>query len=423
MRVLLTSQGSTGDIVPMIAFGRALREAGHAVSFATAPLYRNPIESAGLTYICTPPDWSLEVFADLMRQSSRSPHPLMVLRRFYRAGLPFLHELLDVLDQALAGHDVLVSSYVFPYFKVLADRQKKPFALFGFCHNTVPTPLHPPELVPGLRWLGPGVAQAWNRLMWRISDGVLDWNVNDIIGRTLEDQGLPRMRNFLMRPAECCLVAVSEALMKPPAGVPARFHFTGYLRWQAPDDPDHERELEAFCAGEQVPVLNFGSVTFDHVSEVMSRFEQHWPRGRKIIIQSGWAGLSVELDRPEIKVMGAASHDQLFRFASVVIHHGGAGTTASVLHAGRPHLIVPHIADQPFWASEVERLGVGRRLDRRHWPEQLPAAVAALAADPAVAPRAQALAQQLATENGRARAVAVLADYVAHGAAPTGLWS
>ena len=40
MKVLLISQGSTGDIYPLIGLGRALLAADHSVSFASAPLQR-----------------------------------------------------------------------------------------------------------------------------------------------------------------------------------------------------------------------------------------------------------------------------------------------------------------------------------------------------------------------------------------------
>jgi len=123
-------------------------------------------------------------------------------------------------------------------------------------------------------------------------------------------------------------------------------------------------------------VLTFGSVTFDDVHAIMSRFLRNWPEERKIIIQSGWAGLSVEIGRPAIKVIGSVSHDQLFRHASCIIHHGGAGTTASALFSGKPQIIVPHIADQFFWGAEMKRLRVGSILDKKTWPEKLFAKVA-----------------------------------------------
>ena len=40
------------------------------------------------------------------------------------------------------------------------------------------------------------------------------------------------------------------------------------------------------------------------------------------------------------------------------IHHGGAGTTAAALRAGKPTAISPLFGDQPFWAKRVARLEV-----------------------------------------------------------------
>jgi hypothetical protein len=44
---------------------------------------------------------------------------------------------------------------------------------------------------------------------------------------------------------------------------------------------------------------------------------------------------------------------------SAVCHHGGAGTTAAGLRAGKPSIIVPFFGDQFFWGDVVERIGAG----------------------------------------------------------------
>ena len=52
-------------------------------------------------------------------------------------------------------------------------------------------------------------------------------------------------------------------------------------------------------------------------------------------------------------------HDWLFPRIDAAMHHGGAGTTGASLRAGIPTLIRPWFGDQFFWASRVEKLGVG----------------------------------------------------------------
>jgi vancomycin aglycone glucosyltransferase len=110
------------------------------------------------------------------------------------------------------------------------------------------------------------------------------------------------------------------------------------------------------------------------------------------------------------------SHDQLFRHASCVIHHGGAGTTASVLSAGRPHIIIPHIADQHFWGAEMERLGVGRVLKKQHWPEKLPLRVVEMEQKVHYRERAIEVQTILDKEDGPGNAVRMLEAFVSsHG--------
>jgi len=413
MRILLTSHGSTGDIFPVIAYGKALRQAGHDVSFASAPLYREDIEKAGLNFIHVPPDWRQEIFTEFMRELDRVKLPLLQLREIYRGALPFIGELIDRIEAALKDHDVLVSSYLFPHYKVIADRQNKPFISFAFCHNTVPSEDYSPEFFPALRGLPSGIQHTWNRGCWRVANWIVDRSINFIIGEELEKKQLPPAKNFLLEPAELVLLVVSKALMSNRGKIDPRFQFSGYLRWQAPEDPSMEQKIREFCQGEKVPILTFGSVAFDDTHLIMSRFEHNWPKNKKLILQSGWSGLSVEWEESDILVVGKMSHDQLFKHASCVIHHGGAGTSASVLAAGVPQIIIPHIADQRFWGTEIERLGVGIVLGKRRWPERLPKKVRYMEQHPQYTEQALEVQAELLAEDGPALSVQLLESFVA----------
>ncbi len=118
---------------------------------------------------------------------------------------------------------------------------------------------------------------------------------------------------------------------------------------------------------------------------ILKAMEQAGQRG---IIGAGWGG--VQADRLPGSVFGLteAPHAWLFPRMAGVVHHGGAGTTAAGLRAGRPTLIVPHMGDQPFWARRVRDLGVGVKSVPRHalTAERLAAAVHR---PPAVRPRSQ----------------------------------
>ncbi len=413
MKVLLTAFGSTGDVYPIIAYGRALMEHGHQVIFATPPLYEAEVKKAGLAFYSVPPYWSQEEFSDFMAKQGRTPLPVLQLRNLYKAAVPFLGEMFDRLSEALKGCDAMVTSYMFPSFGAIAREQNKPFAVFYFCHNFIPTKLFPMEgFPPAPRGIPAHLKQAYNRRTWAATNDLIDSIVNNALAPFLEQRHLPPFKGWITDPAPLGIVAVSKVLRDRRGIEDPRYHFTGYLRWQAAESAEMEKELTVFCGGEQVPVLTFGSVSFGKVEQVMRRFVKHWPVGKKFILQSGWAGLTLPEVRPEIKIVGKVSHDQLFKFASCVIHHGGAGTTASVMFAGKPHIVVPHFADQPFFASEVRRLGVGVKIPKTRWPERLPDAVRELEESPKYKLAAEGLMPRVRGEDGPARSVVVLEEFV-----------
>ena len=92
------------------------------------------------------------------------------------------------------------------------------------------------------------------------------------------------------------------------------------------------------------------------------------------------------------------------------MHHGGAGTTATAYAAGRPQVICPFVADQPFWARLAHASGVAppplpqRRLTAAALADALRRAVT----DPTLADNAARLGQQIRTERGAHNAAHLL---------------
>lgn len=412
MRVLLTSHGSTGDIFPLIKLGHTLATRGHDVTFATLLYFKPEVERAGLRFLRVPPDWDRTGLSEAMRDLTKARTALGTLKIIYEECLPYFDEVLDILDNALDQADVFVCSYVFSPMVALAKAKGIPSAVATFAHNVVPSTVFPPDGTPHLNWLPPWLRRAHYRISWHVGDRLVCWLLNRIVGRALAKRGLPAISSYILRPSELSLVTVSPALFGHGVADPERFRFCGYWRWQTHERPEMDPILRGFCAEGPVPVLTFGSVTFEEARKVMHRFIANWPGGKKIIVQSGWAELTIEKPKREELVVGAMSHDQLFQYASVIIHHGGAGTTGSALHAGKPQIIIPHIGDQWFFAREMKRLGVGLQLARSRWPESLPHCVDKVLSRPAMQAKAAEIAGLLRKENGPVNAAELLEQLV-----------
>ncbi|GAA5198315.1 glycosyltransferase [Microbacterium jejuense] len=113
---------------------------------------------------------------------------------------------------------------------------------------------------------------------------------------------------------------------------------------------------------------------------------------------------------PGIDVRDWMPHHELFPSASLVVGHGGHGTTLAALAHGVPVLALPldGASDQPRVGRAITRAGVGTTMSRRSDPDAIRAAILALLADRVVHERAQRLGEAVRALDGPARAAEVL---------------
>lgn len=81
--------------------------------------------------------------------------------------------------------------------------------------------------------------------------------------------------------------------------------------------------------------------------------------GLRVVVAMGWGGIGELSPNPKAHMLDTVPHAWLFPRVAAVVHHGGSGTTHEVLRWGRPSVICPFFADQPFFGRQVARLGVG----------------------------------------------------------------
>jgi len=106
-------------------------------------------------------------------------------------------------------------------------------------------------------------------------------------------------------------------------------------------------------------------------------------------------------------VVGDTPHAWLFPLTSMVIHHGGAGTTHTASRAGVPSIVLPFGGDQPFWAARLTSAGVAPKHVRAGKCDgELLSHMIEWAEHDAVRERAKMLGAAMADENGVVTAVA-----------------
>ena len=129
--------------------------------------------------------------------------------------------------------------------------------------------------------------------------------------------------------------------------------------------------------------------------------------GCRAIVQVPWDDLSAFETKQNVFMVNRSPYAEVFPRCAAIVHHGGAGTTQSSLLAGKPSVIVAHMADQTFWGAELKRLGVaGDTLQRKSLTAQkLAKGITFVLNDPTMPEKAAAIGHAMTREDGVKKAI------------------
>ncbi|MEU1973509.1 glycosyltransferase [Microbacterium sp. NPDC019599] len=409
MRALILTFGTRGDIEPFAALADRLAVEGHEVALAAPESHRHAV-SAAVLY--EPMGTEMDrVMREAMADMNGPAEALTAGRQMMAAMRVSLDEQWEIAQRfeptvvvahpkALGGPHIggrlgvpVVPSLPLPFLT--------PTAAF-------PVPFTARPLGPRLNRL----SYTFNRFTALAYGGM--------INRFRRDQlGLERASRFsdYLHSADGermpVLYSFSRHVVPRPPDYPASAHVTGYwfrepssTEWAPPP------ELSEFLEGDgPVVYIGFGSMGFGKDAERRGRVvaEAVHAAGTRAVVAQGWGALQIQPTR-DVLLIDEVPHEWLFPRVAAVVHHGGAGTTAAGLRAGKPTMICPVLGDQPFWGRRVHELGVGpapvplRRLSS----EELASAITGMLHDDAYRARAADIAAQLAQEDGTGQAVRVL---------------
>jgi sterol 3beta-glucosyltransferase len=414
MRITIFAIGTRGDVQPLIALGKGLQSAGHDVSLIAGSNFGEWICGHDLGFL---PFVDMEA---LMRSekglawvesSNNLFRQLRLMRRNMRdTGA----EMIDSVLAGVASTDLMIGGFVSASMvQSISEGSDIPYL------NAMLQPYQPTR--SGAASLLPVMAKRdsfLNRWTGHLEERLLWWSTAEATNALRTGRlGLPPHTAGSSRRARCLastILGASRHVVPPPPDWPKTTTVTGYwfldeaTGWQPPAD------LLAFLADGPPPVyIGFGSMSSRNPQKTQSLIVDALVQvGARAVVASGW-GLSEGNPVPaNIFVISNAPHTWLFPRMAAVVHHGGAGTTAAGLRAGKPTMIIPHMFDQPYWGRRVHELGVGVKPVPRHHltADALAAGIRQLVGDSAISERAQILAGQIRAEDGVARAVAVIED-------------
>jgi sterol 3beta-glucosyltransferase len=423
MRILLLTLGTRGDVQPYIALGQGLQRAGHDVTLCSSVGFAPWIKEHGLGYAYMNNDVLDLMNSDAGRQVLDRPGGLLGVpkqlmeasRRFkalFRRALAeewaaAQHaEAIVYNPQAVGGYHIAEALGV---NAIMAD----PLPTWA------PTNAFPAIVAPALP-LGGWYNRLTHRLLPIVPRLLFGGVVNQWRKQSLDLR--PRSvfaseQHWTNRRPVPMLLGFSRHVLPPPNDWQPQVCVSGYWfldrahDWQPPP-----RLVEFLAAGPPPVMVGFGSMSGRNPARlteiVLDALRESGQRG---VIVTGWGGLKVSEPPPSVNVVESVPYDWLLPHVAAVVHHGGAGTTAAGLRAGRPTIVCPFVADQPFWGKRVAAIGVGpppiptRRLTAAKLAEAIRLAVT----DPQIQHRAAELGAQIRAEDGVANAVHFIQQHLA----------
>lgn len=234
----------------------------------------------------------------------------------------------------------------------IAEKLGRPAVLASPLPGFTPTSDFPTPMLP-FGSLGP-----LNRISHRLVSG----GSTLLFGRMIGDwrsTALGLSRKSAARPTAATIYAYSPHVVPRPADWGRDVLVSGYWFLDCAGwTPD--AALAAFLRDGPPPVyVGFGSMPgLDPEGLAEMVVEALAKTGKRGLLATGGGAISGRTTAHHVHVITGAPHETLFPLMDAVVHHGGAGTTAAAIRAGKPMVVCPFFGDQPFWGRRVESLGI-----------------------------------------------------------------
>ncbi|CAF2766325.1 unnamed protein product [Rotaria sp. Silwood2] len=351
LTIVMLIVGLRGDVQPFIAFSQALHAAGHHVRLATHEKFRKYVREHDLEFfpLAANPD---DLMSFMVKNGDVVPSMSSIIEGDLRKHRRNISNILVSTWHACTENDDETSA-PFTAEVIIANPPS-----FGHVHCTqkLQIPLHIMFTMP---WSTTTVfphpfcridysklpKEKFNLLSYSAMD-ILTWYgmrdlVNDFRRKTLDlpsihtRQAFPRPYDWppYIDVSGYFFLNTDNEDYKPSDDL---FAFIGLNS----DNQDKEKLL--------LPIyIGFGSITGNDSDRLVQVILDALAKTGHRALLSGFDQYNDELP------------DNIFKIVSAVCHHGGAGTTATGLRAGKPSIILPFFGDQFFWGDIVEKNGVG----------------------------------------------------------------
>jgi len=423
VKVGMVITGTRGDIQPFVALAYGLAMKGHEVTVTANADAAAFVGAAGLKFV--PMDLDVRQFlsSPLGQRAiidGTSPALLDSANEWFAADVPTITEGATAVAD---GADVVIAGMAMDDYAAAVCAGLGVPLMLAYVHPWEPTADFPhPLMHPD--WLASHQLSDAEIQRTNLELEQVYWRGRDVAINTLRASlGLPLAHHPMFRSASeaglTLLNGYSSVLVPRPSDWGHNSVMTGdwklaeQTRRQLGESELSDGLADWLGAGPAPVFLGFGSMPILDPAPVVDMAVAAARRaGVRVLIGAGWTEMAdIARTLPDdVELVSDIDHDWLFPRCQGVVHHGGAGTTAAGLTAGRPTFVFSLFADQPYWGSRVVQLGAGgHRRFHELGLDTLTEALVLLGRED-VRGNAAALGRRLRQEDGVANAVQIITD-------------
>ncbi|HSF31110.1 MAG TPA: nucleotide disphospho-sugar-binding domain-containing protein [Candidatus Tectomicrobia bacterium] len=420
--IVMATFGSFGDVNPFIAIAQELQRRGHRVVIATSEQSRAHIESSGVGFYAARPSWHV-IPPPIPMNLGQEIAPLLRRGPFYN-----LRSSCDDLMVAVQGADLLVTLNLVYAGPLVAEKTGIPWVSVVLEPSTLHTAYEPLVTAPifsmprclRTTFLGTGcsLGPMADSVVLRFGTPVIRYWVESV-QQVRAELGLPPGKDPFFgdyHSPDLVLALFSPMLGLPQPDWPPQTRVTGFVYYdRLGAGSGLPRYLAQFMDTGPPPVvftLSSDAVIYPSKFSAESFYTESLNAARLLGCRAVLLGMSLLDSAPyslewspfaaaNVVTASYAPFSELFPRAAAIVHHGGIGTTALALQAGRPMLVVPDSYAQPDTAARVTRLGVARTIPRQAYTGAAAAVeLLRLLNDPGYAMRAAMAGHQVRAEDG-----------------------
>ncbi|WP_207532183.1 glycosyltransferase [Desertivirga arenae] len=407
MKISISTIGTRGDVQPYATLGKALAANGHDVTLSTSKNFKSLVEGYGINFHPVDVDYQ-EVLNSNEGSKIMKANLFAIQRNLDKLIYPLIEQSLNECYQLAQSSDLFIYRP-----KTLSDiftgKLKTKCIKAAVVPATEETAAFINPIISGFRI--PEFLYKWSFKLNNLRYQLLSKPISNFCEQNGITDHTPQDPH-----KELSLYGISEHFLERPRDWSSVHQLTGFWFPEAEKQNLSDDLTDYLSSGTPPILISFGSMQIK--KEVASMILQSASEIKeRFLIVASWSDWKTEEEIPSnVHIINSAPFETLFPKVKAVMHHGGIGTTAECLRAGKPMFVCPvlyPVGDQYFWGDLAYKKGLGVKpvpvnsLTPGLFKTRIEQLLSISTAE------CKKLAQKISEENGVQKAVELIEKYVA----------